>query len=51
MFAEGLNMRQYYDEIRHYQSTIVNRTKWLLMRIIYKGGHAKETEIEESPLK
>jgi hypothetical protein len=47
MFAEGLNMRQ-YDERRHYQIVRVNLTKWLLRRIRYKGGIAKETEIEEN---
>jgi hypothetical protein len=52
MFAEGLNMRQYYDERRHYQSVRVSLTKWLLGRIRDKGGLAKETEIEEDdPLK
>jgi hypothetical protein len=41
-----------YDEIIHYQSARVNLTKWLLRRIRYKGGMAKETETEEdAPLK
>jgi hypothetical protein len=50
MFAGGLNMRQ-YDERRHYHRARVNLTKWLLRRIRNKGGLAKETEIEEAPLK
>jgi hypothetical protein len=50
MFAEGLNMRQ-YDDIRHYQSTRVNLTDWLLRCIKDIWGLAEESEIEDVSLK
>jgi hypothetical protein len=50
IFVEGLNMIQYVEK-RHYQSARVNFTKWLLRCIRDKRGLAKETEMEEAPLK
>jgi hypothetical protein len=49
MFAEGLNIRQYYER-RHYQSARVSLTKWLLGRIRDEEGLVKEIE-EDAPLK
>jgi hypothetical protein len=50
IFDGDLNMRQ-FDEIKYCHSARINLTKWLLGRISNKWGLAKETEIEEAPLK